>query len=56
MAIGPLVVTVGGGASSTYSTGEGQLEALIARAQLLLLQLCGNLRAALIAEAQLLVP
>ena len=61
MAIGPLVVTVGGGASSTYSaagftTGEGQLEALIARAQLLLLQLCGNLTAALIAEAQLLVP
>lgn len=60
LAIGPLVVTIGGGTSSTYSaagftTGEGPLEALIAGAQLLLLQLCENLTAALIAEAQLLV-
>ena len=60
MTIGPLVVTVGGGASSTcsaagFTTGEGPLEALIAWAELLFLLLCGNLTAALIAEAQLLV-
>ena len=60
LTIGPLVVTVVGGASSTclaagFTTGEGPLEALIAGAQLLLLQLCGNLTAALIVEARLLV-
>ena len=60
LTIGPLVVTVGGGASSTcsaagFTTGEDPLEALIAGAQLLLLQLCGNLTAALMAEAHMLV-